>query len=369
MKNIVIPDSLQITMDDLGWFCGEDGREKMEPARAGVKRNHEEEDYEVVNELGRRLGMKINCAFMLGEWDMDNRLKNIPHLSPYGENWDNASRFDKEKAKRFVDIINTSPYIDIAHHGLHHSYYIPGNVYSNSDFYFLKDGKWNEAPEDEVRMKIEAFYDIYELNGFKKEITSFVPPNFTYHLNHLSPVLKEYGILYLSTIFDRIEPKTENLSSVEIENDIITVDRTNNLIDWDEMESNPLSLPDTVGIFGCHWANICHKDPKKNYTLVDNWVKYFERCKGNFGTILSTGISFHATQLLYKKYSAVKNENGVFAIDVSGVPKHKGMEDSFYISSEEVLENYSGCELEIYEKQKNFINYKVTPKGNILKFK
>ena len=98
-------------------------------------------------------------------------------------------------------------------------------------------------------------------------------------------------------------------------------------------------------------------------------MKYFERCKGNFGTILSTGISFHATQLLYKKYSAVKNENGVFAIDVSGVPKHKGMEDSFYISSEEVLENYSGCELEIYEKQKNFINYKVTPKGNILKFK
>ena len=175
--------------------------------------------------------------------------------------------------------------------------------------------------------------------------------------------------MYISSIFERIEPKRENISDVEIENDIITIDRNNNLIDWDEMESDPTKLPATSGVFGCHWANVCHKNPKENYKLVDNWVKYFENCKENFGTILSKGMSFHATQLLYKKHSMVKSENGEFTIDVSAVPKHKGMEESFYISSKEKLESIGGCEIEIYEKQKNFINYKVTPKQNILKFR
>ena len=53
MKSIIIPNPLQITMDDLGWFCGKDARDKMEPARTGITRRHCAEDYEVVNEIGK----------------------------------------------------------------------------------------------------------------------------------------------------------------------------------------------------------------------------------------------------------------------------------------------------------------------------
>lgn len=29
-NSIIIPEPLQIVMDDLGWFCGKDGKYKME---------------------------------------------------------------------------------------------------------------------------------------------------------------------------------------------------------------------------------------------------------------------------------------------------------------------------------------------------
>lgn len=78
---MLIPSCLYITMDDLGWFCGTDDRPAGGSSRSGMPRRHCAEDYAAVNELGRRLNMKINCAFVLGEWDPDNRLKRIPYLS------------------------------------------------------------------------------------------------------------------------------------------------------------------------------------------------------------------------------------------------------------------------------------------------
>ena len=93
MQNIIVPEPLQIVMDDIGWFCGHDKRKIMEPARTGITRRHCAKDYETVNEIGHRLNMKINCAIVMGEWDPDNRLKDIEGLSVYGKNWDNASFF------------------------------------------------------------------------------------------------------------------------------------------------------------------------------------------------------------------------------------------------------------------------------------
>ena len=105
MERIIIPAPLQISMDDLGWFCGKDGRADLEPSRTGITRRHCAEDYITVNEIGRRLGMKITCAMILSEWDPDNRLKDIPGLAPCGREWDNASYFDAKKARLCADIL------------------------------------------------------------------------------------------------------------------------------------------------------------------------------------------------------------------------------------------------------------------------
>ena len=361
MKKIIIPEPLQITMDDLGWFCGSDGRKKMEPARTSITRRHFAEDYEIVNEIGKRLGMKINCAMIMGEWDPDNRLKNIPALSPYGTNWNNALYFNAKEAKRCVDVINSSEYIDIAIHGLQHTYYIEGNQYSNSDYYFRNGNEWLPAPDSEIRTRLDAWYDLVEYHGIKKNVNSFIPPNFTYKFNHISKILKDYGVLYISTIF----PKTID-SNVQIEDGIITVNRNNNLIPYNEMESNLDKYDIVSGVFGCHWANVCYSNPKENYKLADTWVEYFANCKKKFGIILSQSISFCATQTVYKSYSKLELNNEKCTIDLSDVPDADGLENAFYISSDELLTQWTGCDIELYEKCGDFINYKVTPKDKLL---
>ena len=365
MKEITIPAPLQITMDDLGWFCGKNGMKIMEPARTGITRRHCSLDYETVNEIGRRLGMKINCAFVMGEWDSDNRLKNIPGLSPYGTNWDNASYFDKEEAKKCAEVINASEFIDVAIHGLHHTYYVEGYDYNNSDYYHKKNGKWDYIPENEIRTRLDAFYDLVEHNGIKKDINSFIPPSFVYATDHLSKILNDYNIKYISTMFDTVINRND-LSVVHIDNGIIVVDRNNNTIPWYEMETNLDDASVVSGIFGCHWANVCHKNPNENYKLIDTWVNYFERCKKTFGIILSESIGFCATQSVYKKYSKISENGNEFIIDLNNIPKADGLGESFYISTKEPLTKWTGCDVEFYEKTLDFINYKVTPKDKVI---
>lgn len=367
MRNIVIPSPLQITMDDLGWFCGTDGRREMEPARSGVTRRHVAEDYKVVNEIGRRLGMRINCAFVMGEWDIDNRLKNIPCLSPRGSNWNNALSFDRAEAERCVDVINRSEYIDVAVHGLYHTYYLPDCKYNNTDYYYTKDNELFAVPEKEIRMRLDAYFDLIEYHGFHKSINSFIPPSFRYMPNHLAKILRDYHILYASTTFKWISHE-DYTSGAVIDNGMIIVDRNNNLIPWNEMESKPDGLPVVSGIFGCHWANVCHQNPRENISLVNSWVNYFERCKGTFGIILSRDIAFCSTQTVYKKYAKLSFHEGKCMIDTTDVPQAEGLGSVFYISTDKPLSEWAGCDVKIYEKCGDFINYEVAPRSSVLTF-
>ena len=132
-----IPNPVQIILDELGWFCGSDDRPIGGASRTAMPRCHVAEDYEVVNYIGEQVGMKINCAFILGEWDPDNRLRAIPHLSRFGDKWDNASHLDMERAKRCAQVINNSPYIDFCLHGLNHGYYMDGvDNWDTSDYFY-----------------------------------------------------------------------------------------------------------------------------------------------------------------------------------------------------------------------------------------
>ena len=167
MENIIIPSSLQITMDDVGWFNGEDDRENGGSARTAMSRRHCAEDYAAINELGRRLNMRINCAFVLGEWDPDNRLRGIKHLSKFGDSWNNAAYLGKEEMAAVAEVINASPYIDIAVHGLMHNYYDPKIPYCNSDYFYPENGLMKMIPESEIRARLDAFFDLLDYYKIK----------------------------------------------------------------------------------------------------------------------------------------------------------------------------------------------------------
>lgn len=370
MAIMTIPRPLHIVMDDLGWFCARDERSSGGPSRTGVTRKHSYKDYLAVNELGKRLGMKITCAFVVGEWDDDNRLKDIKSLSKYGENWDNAHYFDKDEMKRCVDAINGSDYIDFAIHGLLHGYYAEGvDNTDESDYYYKINKKQYTVPEDEIRRRLTAFLDVVRHHGITKKINTFVPPSFTYKWDDVSEILKDYGIDYVSTIFDKMEFDGRKPSSVGIEKcGIVNVDRNNNCVQWNEYFSNLHKHGEKTGVFGVHWPNALHEDADRSIEVVDEWVKYFEKCSQKFGIILSKDIKFCASQLMFAEYAKITEDRGITIVDISDVPKTELTDFEFYISSKEPLESFVGCTFEDYEQKDGFWTYKIKPLTNIMRF-
>ena len=372
MENIIIPDSLQITMDDVGWFNGADDRQNGGSAHTGMTRRHCAEDYAAINELGRRLGMRINCGFILGEWDDDNRLGKIKYLSKYGDNWNNAAYLGRDEMKAVADTINASPYIDIAVHGLLHNYYKPGLPYSNSDYFYRLDDGLHMTPESEIRARLDAFYDMLDHHGINQKPNSFIPPTFAYIWNTISRILADYGIKYVSTVFSpptmEVPEGFERPHNAGVENGIITVDRNIRCIPWYEISSDLDGREPVTGIFGCHWPNVLHEDPSRHGEIIDNWVRYFERCAETYGIILSRDIAFAAAQTLYKEYAETAYSDGTMTIDISKVPEAEGIASSFFISARSEIKAYSGCELSLYERKNGFINYEVRPQSDVMTF-
>ena len=362
-----IPSALQIDLDDMGWFCGRDDRKAGGPSRTGIPRRHVPADYLAVNELGRRLNMRINCGLVIGEWDADNSLGAIPHLSPYGQ-WNNAAYYDAEGVGACVDALNASGYINPCIHGLMHGYYSPlADWHDTSDFYYRVKNELKMLPEDEVRARLDAFLHLLGSNGVKLRLHSFIPPSFAYRWDELSRILWEYGVRYVGTIFGTMDKNGASLEgSIGIEPcGMVTYDRHNNPIPWDAFGGWD-DLPPMTGLIGVHWPNLLHKDPERNTESVDAAERYLRRMTENFGTILSRGVEFYTSQALYKRYAVTAENDGVMTVDLSGLPRTPALADRFYISARRPITAISGCTATVYEGAEGFITYEVIPTAGLL---
>lgn len=374
MEKIIIPSSLQITMDDVGWFNGEDDRKNGGSARTAMTRRHCAEDYAAINELGKRLGMRINCAFVIAEWDPDDRLKKIKNLSKYGEGWNNSAYLGKEEMRAVAEAVNASPYIDIAIHGLLHNYYSPDIAYCNSDYFYPADGKMQMIPEREIRERFDAFFDLLRYYGINKTVNSFIPPSFKYIWEGISHILSDYGIKYVSTLFETKDlcmpsgvsaPKWAGVES----GSVITINRNNNFIPWYDISTDLDSAPVVSGVFGCHWPNLLHEDKTRHSEIIDGWVRYFERCADTFGIILSRDIAFAAEQSLYYEYAKLDESDGITRIDISAVPKTDACVGRFYVSAREEIKEALGCSVKEYERRGGFITYEISATEKLITLK
>ena len=87
---VFIPMPVQVVIDDVGWWSGEDGSKRQEPYRTGINRNHVPADYQAIADLGRKLGIRPQAAFILCEWDKENILRQVPTSTWMGDRWDNS---------------------------------------------------------------------------------------------------------------------------------------------------------------------------------------------------------------------------------------------------------------------------------------
>ena len=176
MKNVIIPLSFYLELDDLGWDNGWDLRVHGKPSSSGVPRFHTFEDYEILQKITEETGKHIAAAIVVADWDKDNYLRGEVGVTydPYG--WDRAKTIDLEKTKKFIDYLENSN-IDYVVHGLQHGRYDEkGNQLNEQEYIvFEKDENGNTLTklpsEEDFRHRLDLFFKICKSWGMKKPFT------------------------------------------------------------------------------------------------------------------------------------------------------------------------------------------------------
>lgn len=300
VEAVCIPMPLQIVIDDVGWWSGKDGHDVQEPFRTGIDRNHVPEDYEAIARLGKKLGMRPQAAFILGEWDRENILRAIPSSTWMGANWDNSRWVGPwlDDAARIVR--DSVDFFELTLHGLGHEYWQNGS-FTRAEWH---DQDGDMRPADQVLAHLDAYERILRQNDLGDFPTSFVPAAFLHCYGDgdrgLAAILKERGITFISTPFSTMHRREELQTPIlGIDQGITTVDRGDlPSIPWDTISAEPGD--DIPGpILGFHWPNILHPDPAQNAAVVDRWVGFLQSFGHRFDRLLSPDTAAFQTQLAF----------------------------------------------------------------------
>ena len=382
MNNLVkIPLAYQAIMDDIGWFNGADDRHIGMPSRSGMTRSHVAEDYKVVNEVGKRINQKICCALVLGEWDKNNRLTGRPHMTPKPELWDCASTINMPEAERCFEAIEESDYIDIAHHGLLHSYWDDEMGHDDQQYCIrsMKGSKDSKhlipVPKDYFEECINAYEEIYRDWGFSKSVDTFISPGFVPssvedHRGIFS-VLNKHGFKYWTNAWGAIDENCSILDSITF------LKKRKETIPWNAYDVNPDALPpyseEEGTIFRCHWPNMLRYDPMENFEKVDAWANFFRRRSEVFGIIISESIEFAAHQAQYNRFTDMTFTENEIILDFSKVDAcgAKDIGNTVYISMRNNVrpQGCIGGHLSLYQTKQIFRTYKLEREGNIARIR
>ena len=354
--DVFIPMPVQMVIDDVGWRRGWDGHEEEQPFRTGIEREHEPEDYLAIVELGKRLGMRPQAAFILAEWDTRNLLRRIPTTSWMGEKWDNSGNVGAWMEKSAEIIAANSRHIEVTLHGVHHEYWQEGKM-SRAEWH---DVDRKMRPRGEVLARLELFMELLEQHKLAPRPTSFVPAAFYHHFGHpennLAEILAGFGITSINTPFHTMRRSVEVQSTCEeaadphpsplpayrererttgetpvprdsrtsyqtalfgFDHGVMTIDRGRDLFNWRVIEPEPVEAP-TGPTCGMHWPQLLHRDPKRNAEVVDRWVGVLSALNERPDRMLAPDTPAFCTQLAHHVLSRVTVADGVVEIDARG---------------------------------------------------
>ena len=314
-----IPMPLQIVIDDVGWWSGENDSEAGGPYRSGIGRDHVPSDYEAIAVLGRKLGMRPQAALIACEWDRENILREIPTATWMGAEWDNTRWVGPWLDEAAGVLRENRDYLELVAHGVGHEYWEDGG-FTRAEFH-LKGGVMR--PRQEVLRHLEAFGRILEQNDLGPFPESFVPPAFIHSFGNgedgIQAILRDFGAKFVSTHIGTAKqfapPQDERLA---VECGIMLVDRGNVGIPWHESDSEPRWVTGQP-IYGIHWPNILHADPGRNLETVDRWVEALSPYDHLLDGLLAPDTATCWAQFAYQTLSEMEPAERGVAIDLSSV--------------------------------------------------
>lgn len=374
--NLTLPLATHIRIDDVGWFDGRDRRTAGRPSSTGIPRTHHPLDVRVVNEIGKALNTHIHCNMVLGEWDKNNRLRGVPHVTWDEEGWDAAANLDMKLAEAYFDELEASEYIDFGLHGLMHGYYVNGKQKIEAHHYpFAREFERGEMdcpalPIEEFELLVDLFFKIYDDWGFKKPVISFGSPNGSYGLP-----TDDYNIKMARVIHKRgirswkwAWPKVDRIDTCAG----IACMTSKEIVPWNVYDVDPDLVNFTFAdpeVRRCpdicmHWPNFLRFHPEHNLERVEKWAAYFRRITSPFGMMLAHDVGEAASQTFYSKYATVDMADGGYRIAFENVDNRDSdlIRKEFYVSlkSGEELKTCAGGSFMLYDARADHNVYKIT---------
>ncbi len=318
----VIPMPIQIVIDDVGWWSGEDGSARQEPYRTGIKRNHVPADYQAIVDLGKGLGVRPQAATILCEWDRKNILRELPTSTWMREKWDNR-KWVGPWLEEAADIIRSNKsHYELTLHGIGHEYWADRN-FTRAEW---ADKTGRMRPLDQVELHLDYYARLMEQNQLGPFPKSFIPTAFLHgfgptegHPTSLAEVIKKRGISYINTPFSTMaNAQAVQFGVFGIDAGVMTVDRGEDLFDWNIIGGRPaakISGPTC----GMHWPNLLHEDPARNSEIVAGWVKYLASYNDGMETLLAPDSAFFQQQLAHRVCMGVTLNGKFIDLDFSKI--------------------------------------------------
>lgn len=369
---LTIPMPLQVIVDDVGWWSGEDGSQFNQPYRTGIGRDHLPEDYLALAALGKELGMRILAGFVLCEWDKINLLRKLPSATWMGREWDNAGIRSEDKERAAEIIRNERAAIEIALHGIGHEFWVGGRM-ERAEFH---NNDCEMRDRDEIRRHLEGFFQLMKQYDLGTPPGTFIPPALKHSFGNgeegFQKLLSEFGISSVTTRFDKARQYSRPLHPhVTWESEVLLVDRGQAACAWNEIACEPAFAFDRP-FLTLHWANILHQDPRKNLDIVRKWAYFLRDGAARHGLILAPDMRSCLTQFLHRVFSTIYAQSGEFSIDLGwkqSLPPQL-IEHSFLVElTPAALANVqvSGAQAELIREDNCSTIFRLTPLSGIRK--
>ena len=319
-----IPLPIQVVIDDVGWWSGKDGSLSQEPYRTGINRNHVIADYKAIIDLGKALGIRPQAATVLGEWDRENILRNVPHSTWMGEKWDN-SKWVGPWLEETADLITTNPaHYEITVHVLGHEWWTNGK-FTRAEW---ADDKGIMRPKEILEQHLDAYAAIMFQNKLGELPKSFVPNAFKHSFGitegndiSLAGLLKKRGFTYINTPFESMFNKeAAHYNFFGVDSGIMTVDRGSDIFDWNVIGVKPEGIINGPTC-GLHWPNLLHEDPERNPETVQAWIELLAPYDKKQETLLAKNSLFFQKQLAHHIASKIEVKDGAVNMDFSDTLK------------------------------------------------
>ena len=332
--SILFPRPFAIAIDDLGWMKGHnEGNDNYGPFRTGIDRNMSLEDYKAVVNLARKVGVRLQGLFILGELDRENFLGDFPTTTQMRANYDNSENISDLQVEMMDYVKSVSSHLEFGLHGVGHEFWPEDGKRNRAEWFNTDDQQpW---PEEEVRKHVKCFIRIMNQYGISIDNghsfpESFVPCAYSYYWNpngaySLGAVLGEYGVKFANTDFSQIpacNPPTEH-NGGGFDHKVHVMNRYNYGNEWDA----PGKLPTTAladqptDYIETHWPNLLFNEQEDQEQVTAKWTTYYQQVQRSEDRYCAKNTAQMHSQWFYNKYTKVKESTpGVVSIDNSAMP-------------------------------------------------